>query len=100
MQKTNVNTALTIFFIATAVVLIGGLAIVPTIMQSASANHGGRHDFYPGEGSEGNKREFCTQYPIGDGGFATQCSSGKGQCEQVSQQFGGTQCVKQRTEIG
>jgi hypothetical protein len=44
MQKINgKNTALAIFLVATAVVLIGGLALVPTTMQSASANHGGAH---------------------------------------------------------
>ena len=31
MQKTNVNTALTISLVATAVVLIGGLAVIPAL---------------------------------------------------------------------
>ena len=44
MQKTDANnTAMAIFFVATAVVIIGGLALVPTMMQSASANHGPIH---------------------------------------------------------
>lgn len=44
MGKTDVNTALAIFFLATAVVLIGGLVMLPTTtIQSASANHGERH---------------------------------------------------------
>ena len=45
MQKTKISTVLAIFLVATAVVIIGGLAVVPTAttMQSASANHGGFH---------------------------------------------------------
>jgi hypothetical protein len=47
MEKNNTHTtttALTIFFVATAVVMIGGLAVVPTAtIQSASASHGGFH---------------------------------------------------------
>jgi hypothetical protein len=39
MQKTHTYTVLAIFFLATAVVLIGGLVVLPTTttMQSASA---------------------------------------------------------------
>jgi hypothetical protein len=33
MEKNNVNTALAIFFIATVVVLIGGLAVIPPALQ-------------------------------------------------------------------
>jgi hypothetical protein len=52
MQKTDVNTVLAIFFVASAVIMIGGLAIVPTI-QSASANHGERHGLGGGIGVHG-----------------------------------------------
>jgi hypothetical protein len=41
VEKIGVNTALAIAFIATALVMIGGLALVPTTMQSASAVGGG-----------------------------------------------------------
>jgi hypothetical protein len=34
MEKTNVNTALAIFFLATAVMLIGGLAVIPVIEEA------------------------------------------------------------------
>ena len=66
MQKTKINnnTALAIVVIATAVVLIGGLAIIPTAttMQSVSATHGERHgsgggcggNFVNGEGVGGS----------------------------------------------
>jgi hypothetical protein len=33
MQKTDVNTVLTIFFVATAVMLIGGLAVIPAFEE-------------------------------------------------------------------
>ena len=41
MEKNNVNTttALAIVVIATAVVLVGGLAIIPTATQEVYANH-------------------------------------------------------------
>jgi hypothetical protein len=53
MEKTDVNNhttsaSLAIFLVATAVVMIGGLAVMPTTMQSASASHGEPH------GSGGN----------------------------------------------
>jgi hypothetical protein len=41
MEKTDVSTALTIFFVATAVVLIGGLAVSVT-QQAAFADPGGQ----------------------------------------------------------
>jgi hypothetical protein len=42
MEKIGINnTALAIFSVATAVVLIGGLALVPTTTQSASAERSG-----------------------------------------------------------
>ena len=54
MQKTNVNTVLVIIFLATAIMLIGGLAVIPTsTIQSASANHGERHGFGVGGGEHG-----------------------------------------------
>ena len=38
MQKTNVNTtALAIFFVATAVIVIGGLAVIPLTTTTAMA---------------------------------------------------------------
>ncbi len=40
MQKTDVNnntTALAIFFLATAVMLIGGLAVIPALQEPAEA---------------------------------------------------------------
>jgi uncharacterized protein YecT (DUF1311 family) len=38
MQKTKIRPALAIVVIATAVVLIGGLAVIPTTIQSANAD--------------------------------------------------------------
>jgi hypothetical protein len=38
VQKNDVNTALAIFFLATAVVLIGGLIVIPVIEVAEAAN--------------------------------------------------------------
>jgi hypothetical protein len=61
MNRTTNNdfntTVLAIFLVATAVVLIGGLALVPTTMQSASANHGGAHGAGGGCGRGGGSEE-------------------------------------------
>jgi hypothetical protein len=37
MEKTNVNTALAIFFVATAAMVIGGLAAIPLITTAMAA---------------------------------------------------------------
>jgi uncharacterized membrane protein len=38
VQKNDVNTALAIFFIATAVVVIGGLIAIPVIEKHSPSN--------------------------------------------------------------
>ncbi len=40
MVKNNVNTALAIFFVVIAVMLIGGLAVVPAALQETEAQSG------------------------------------------------------------
>jgi hypothetical protein len=34
MQKNSINTALMVFFLATAVMLIGGLAVIPALQEA------------------------------------------------------------------
>jgi SNF family Na+-dependent transporter len=38
MEKTDVNTALAIFFVAFAVVFIAGLVVIPALQEAEAAN--------------------------------------------------------------
>lgn len=100
MQKTDVNTALVIVLVASALVLIGGLAIVPTTMQSAfAAGQGGGcgaggcggafKDSFDDSGftggfggggglGEGSKKVPCNGAGFGGGGLEEGGGSGAG----------------------
>jgi hypothetical protein len=76
MQKTDLNTALAIFLVATAVIMIGGLAVIPTTMQSASANHREAHG--SGGASCAEHPDFANQICAGGGGGTGQGGGGAG----------------------
>jgi hypothetical protein len=69
MQKTKANTVLAIFFVAFAVVLIGGLAVISSVTTAMAA----KPDF-----------RYCAFGPHGGIGI---CSDTKEQCEFVRQTF-------------
>jgi hypothetical protein len=54
MQKTKINTALAIVVIASAVVLIGGLAVIPVLEQAAQAQSGTHSESCVKEQGPGN----------------------------------------------
>jgi hypothetical protein len=64
MEKTNVNTALAIFFLATAVMLIGGLAVIPVI-EEAQAKKGEAGQRISPEGRENQSTEGAINSGVG-----------------------------------
>lgn len=64
MEKTDVNTALAIFFLATAVVLVVGLFAVPVI-EEAQAKKGEAGQHISPEGRDNQSTEGATNSGVG-----------------------------------
>lgn len=58
MEKIDVNTALAIFFVATAVMIIGGLALIPAL-EEAQADKDTKEAAYVPESGGGHSTSFC-----------------------------------------
>jgi hypothetical protein len=79
MQKTKTNTALAIFFVATAVVLVGGLAVIPAAFeQKADAKVNTKVDGDCTARSGGSSFEDAGHPSLsgGDGGRQVTCTDG------------------------